>query len=61
MFSTPAMTPPQGQPVPDRFLGFYDSIIGSWQVPGALYTSKKGTQRDFWRWRASMRGGRANY
>lgn len=61
MFNTPEMAPLRGAATPDRFFGFYDSNIGGWQVPGEPYTNKKGTQGDFWWWRARMLGGRTNH
>ncbi|HEY1052041.1 MAG TPA: GMC family oxidoreductase [Prosthecobacter sp.] len=61
MFNTPEMAPLRGASTPDRFFGFYDSNIGGWQVPGEPYTNKKGTQGDFWWWRARMLGGRTNH
>lgn len=61
MFNTPEMAPLRGTATPDRPFGFYDSNIGGWQVPGEPYTNKKGTEGDFWWWRARMLGGRTNH
>lgn len=61
MFHTPEMAPLRGTSTPDKPFGFYDCNIGGWQVPGEPYTNKKGSQGDFWWWRARMLGGRTNH
>lgn len=61
MFHTPEMAPLRGTGTPDKPFGFYDCNIGGWQVPGEPYTNKKGTEGDFWWWRARMLGGRTNH
>ncbi|MCB1209038.1 MAG: GMC family oxidoreductase [Verrucomicrobiales bacterium] len=61
MFNTPEMAPLRGERTPARPFGHYDCNIGGWQVAGEPYTNKKGTEGDFWWWRARMLGGRTNH
>ena len=61
MFNTPEMAPLRGERTPQRPFGHYDCNVGGWQVAGEPYTNKKGTEGDFWWWRARMLGGRTNH
>ena len=59
MFALPSEAPLRGTSTPDKPGGFYDALVGGWNVQGEPYTTAEGSEF-FWL-RARMLGGRTNH